>query len=162
MWILHCRLDFAPWPSTGVNSAMKSTITCPFIAVRGRYYMSNSLNSTAHNAICPAASGPLIALRRGLSVRMTTMCAWKYSLSFRAIVTNVKVSFSIGGYLSSAPQSAWLVKYTGFCTSSSSLIKVALTAIVETARYRNSSSPSLDGLSNGGEERYDFRSSNAC
>ena len=29
------------------------------------------------------------------------------------------------------------------------------------ARYRNSFSPGLDGLSNGGEEKYAFRSSNA-
>ena len=54
------------------------------------------------------------------------------------------------------------MKYTGFCTPSSSFTKVALTAAGEMVRYRNSSSLGLDGLSNGGEERYTFRSSNAC
>ena len=90
------------------------------------------------------------------------MCAWKYGLSFRAIVTNAKESFSIYGYLSSSPRSARLVKYTGFFSPSSSLIKVALTTAEETAKYRNSSSPGLDKLSNGEEERYAFRSSNTC
>ena len=132
------------------------------MAVRGRYYMSNSLNSTAHNAIRPAASRLLIALRRGLFVRTITGCAWKYCLSFRVAVTNAKASFSIYGYLSFAPRSAQLVKYTSFYTPSSSLTKVALIAAGETASYRNNSSPSLDGLSNGREERYAFRSLNAC
>ena len=54
------------------------------------------------------------------------------------------------------------MKYTNFCTMFSSLTKAALTAAEETARYRNNSSPSLDGLSNGEEERYAFRFSNAC
>ena len=54
------------------------------------------------------------------------------------------------------------MKYTGFCTPSSSLTKAPLTVAGETARYKNNSSPSLDGLSNGREERYAFRSSNAC
>ena len=90
------------------------------------------------------------------------MCAWKYNLSFRAIVTNAKASFSIGRYFSSTPQSARLVKYIGFCTPSSSLTKATLTMAEETARYRNTSSPSLDGLTNGGDERYAFRSSNIC
>ena len=53
------------------------------------------------------------------------------------------------------------MKYAGFYIPSSSLTKTALTAARETARYRNSSSPNLDRLSNGREERYTFRSSNA-
>ena len=72
--------------------------------------MSNSLNSTAHKAIRPAALGLFMALLNGLSVRTTIVFAWKYGLSFRAAVTNAKASFSIWGYLSSTPQSARLVK----------------------------------------------------
>ena len=162
VWMLQCGISSAPWPSLRVNFVMKLATTCPFIAVRGQYCMSNSLNSNAHNAICPASSGLLIALRIGLSVRTITVCNWKYGLSFRAAVTNAKASFSIWGYCSSAPRSAQLVKYTGFCTPSSSLTKAPLIVAGETARYRNNSSPSLDGLSNGREERYAFRSSNAC
>ena len=67
-----------------------------------------------------------------------------------------------GGYLSFAPRNTQLVKYTGFCTPSSSPTKAALTTVGEMARYRNSSSSALDGLSNGSEERYAFRSSNTC
>ena len=70
LWDLFC-----PWPSTRVNSAIKSTTTCPFMAVRGRYCISNSLNSTVHNAIRLATSGLLIALHRGLSVKTTIVCA---------------------------------------------------------------------------------------
>ena len=124
--------------------------------------MSNSLNSTTHNAIHSTVSGLLIALRRGLSIKTIIVCAWKYGLSFCAVITNAKASFSIWGYLSSTPRSTQLVKYTGFCTPSSSLTKVALIAAGKTARYRNSSSLSLDGLSKGREERYAFKSSNAC
>ena len=112
---------------------MKSATTYPLIVVRGRYYTSNSLNSISHNAIHPTALGLLIALHRGLSIKTITMCAWKYGLSFRAIVTNAKESFSIYGYLSSSPRSARLMKYTGFFSPSSSLIKVALTTAEETA-----------------------------
>ena len=75
VWMLHCGISFAPWLSMRVNSAMKPTTTCPFIVVRGWYYISNSLSSIAHNAIHLAASGLLIALFRGLSVRTTIVCA---------------------------------------------------------------------------------------
>ena len=92
-----------------VNSAMKLGTTCPLMAVCGQYYTSNSLNSIAHSAICPAASGLLIAHYKGLSVRTITMWAWKYGLSLRAAITKANASFSIGGYLSSAPRSARLV-----------------------------------------------------
>ena len=141
---------------------MKSAIPYPLIAMHSWYYMSNSLNSIAHNDTCPAASGLLIALRRGLYIKTITVCAWKYSLSFRATVTNAKASFSIGGYFTSAPCNIWLVKYTSLCTPFSFLTKAALIVAGETARYRNNSSPGFDELSNGGEERYAFRSSNAC
>ena len=49
------------------------------------------------------------------------------------MVTRVKASFSIGGYLSFMPRSARFVKYTGFYTPFSSLTK-AVTAARETAR----------------------------
>ena len=77
MWMLHCGIFSAPWPSTRMNSGMKSATTCLFMAVHSQYRMSNSLHSTAHNAICPTASGLLIALCKGLSVRTITVCAWK-------------------------------------------------------------------------------------
>ena len=69
-------------------------------------------------------------------------------------------SFSIRGYLFFAPWKAQLVKYTGFWAPFFSLIKSVLTVAGETTRYRNNSSPGLDELNNGGEERYVFRSSN--
>ena len=69
----------------------------------------NSLNSIAHSAIRPAASGLLIARRKGLLVKTTIMWAWKYGLSLRAAVIKAKASFSIGEYLSSTPRSARLV-----------------------------------------------------
>ena len=97
VWMLHYGTSFAPWPFTRVNFEMKLATPCLFLAVRNRYCMSNSLNSIAHNAICPVALGLLMALRRGLSVKTTTVCAWKYNLSFRAVVTNAKTSFSIRG-----------------------------------------------------------------
>ena len=67
------------------------------MAICGQYCMSNSLNFIAHSAIRPTALGLLITLHRGLSVRTTIVWAWKYSLSLRAVVTNAKASFSIGG-----------------------------------------------------------------
>ena len=134
VWILHWGHSPAPWPSMLVNSVMKSMTTCPFMAVRGWYCTSNLLNLIAHSAIRPAALGLLIALRRGLSIKTITVCALKYSFSLWAAVTKAKASFSIGGYLSSAPQSARLMKYTGFYTLSSSLSKAALTAVKKTAR----------------------------
>ena len=39
-----------------VNSMMKSTKTCPLIAVLGLYLMSNSLNSMAHFTSLPEVS----------------------------------------------------------------------------------------------------------
>ena len=71
--------------------------------------MSNLLNFIAHSANHSAALRLLIARRNGLSVRAITVWAWKYGLSLRAAITKAKVSFSIGGYLSSTPQSAQLV-----------------------------------------------------
>ena len=82
---------------------MKSATIYPFTVVRRRYCTSNSLSSIAHKAILPAASGLLIALFKGWSVRTMMVWAWKYGLSFRATVTSAKANFSILGYLSSAP-----------------------------------------------------------
>ena len=93
-----------------VNLAMKLATTFPFIVVCRQYCMSNSLNSIAHKAIRLVASGLFMTLLKGLSVRTTMVYAWKYGLSFHAVVTNVKARFSIWGYLSSAPQNARLVK----------------------------------------------------
>ena len=106
--MLHWGDSSASLSSSWVNSAMKSAMICPLMTVRERYWMSNLLNSMAYSANQPAALGLLIACRRGLSIRTITMWAWKYGLSLRAVITNAKVSFSIGGYLSSAPRSAWL------------------------------------------------------
>ena len=89
---------------------MKSAIICPFTAVRGRYYTSNSLSSIAHKAILPATSRLLIALFKGWSIRTTIVWAWKYGLSFRAAVISAKANFSILGYLSSAPRKALFMK----------------------------------------------------
>ena len=76
---------------------MKSATICPFIAVHGRYCTSNSLSSITHKAILPTASGLLIALFKGWSVRTTIVWAWKYGLSFRAAVISAKDNFSILG-----------------------------------------------------------------
>ena len=162
VWMLQWGISSAPCSSARVTFVMKSAIIYPFIAIHGWYCMSDSLNSIAYGATRPTASGLLIALRRGLSIRTITICAWKYGLSFRAAITNAKVSFSIGGYLSSAPQNARLVKYIGFCASFSSLTKAVLTATGEMTRYRNNTSPGFDGLNNDEEERYVFRSSKTC
>ena len=85
---------------------MKSASICPFMAVRKQYYTSNSHSSIAYSTICSIALRLLIARRRGLSVRTMIVWAWKYGFNVRAIVTKAKASFSIGGYLSSVPQSA--------------------------------------------------------
>ena len=94
--------------------------------------MLNSLNSMAQSANLPATSRLLIAHHKGLSIRTTTVWAWKYGLSLQAIVTNAKASFSIGTLFCSAKHLAG--EYTGFYTFSSSLIKAALIAASETAR----------------------------
>ena len=57
--------------------------------------MSNLLSSTAYKVILPADSGLLIAFLKGLSVKTTMVCAWKYCLSFYAAVINAKANFSI-------------------------------------------------------------------
>ena len=106
---LHWGYCPAPWHSMLVNSAMKSVTTCPLMAIRGQYYISNSLNSIAYNAIRLVASGLLIAHCKVLSVKTTTVWVWKYGLSLRAAITKVKTSFSIGGYLSSTPWNAQLM-----------------------------------------------------
>ena len=89
-----------------VISTMKSATTYPFMSIYGRYRTSNSLNLIAYSTIHPVTLGLLIALHRGLFVRMTIVWAWKYGLSLRVAVTNAKASFPIGKYLFSAPWSA--------------------------------------------------------
>ena len=71
--------------------------------------MSSSLNSIAYSADRPTTLGLLIACCKGLLVRMIIMWAWKYGLSLQAIITKAKTSFSMGGYLSSAPRNDRLV-----------------------------------------------------
>jgi hypothetical protein len=66
-------------------------------------------------------------------------------------------SFSIWGYLPSAPWSALLTKYTGFCPPSSSRIKAALIAVGVTAKYKYRTSPGIVRLSKGGLVRYAFK-----
>ena len=89
---------------------MKSATICPFTAVQGRYCTLNSLSSIALKAILSVASGLLIALFKGWSVRTTIVWAWKYGLSFRAAIISAKANFSILGYISSASRKALLMK----------------------------------------------------
>ena len=51
-----------------VNYAMKLANACAFIAILGRYFMSNWLSSIAHCTIRPAASGLFIAFLMGWSI----------------------------------------------------------------------------------------------
>ena len=95
VWMHHCPRTSAPLPSNWVYSAMKSATTCPFIVVHGRYCISNLLSFIAYRAICPTASGLLMALFRGWSVMTMMVWAWKYSLSFRVAITSAKANFSI-------------------------------------------------------------------
>ena len=89
---------------------MKSATICPFTAVCGRYCTSNLLSLIAYKAILPAASGLLMALFKGWSVKTMMVWAWKYGLSFRAAVTSANANFSILGYLSSTPWNALFIK----------------------------------------------------
>ena len=158
--IIHA-IDFSSSSFLVMNSTIKSTKACALIVVLGQYQTSNSLSSIVHRTNRPVASELFIIFCSSLSIWTTKVCAWKYSLSFRAAVINAKASFSIGGYLSSSPRSVQLVQYTGNCTQSSSRIRVELTAVRDTAKQRESSSPGLNKLSNGGDARYAFSSSNA-
>ena len=89
---------------------MKSATICPFTAVHGRYCTLNSLSLIVLKAILSVASGLLIALFKGWSVRTTIVWAWKYGLSFRAAIISAKANFSILGYISSASRKALLMK----------------------------------------------------
>ena len=110
VWMLHILCSSAPLSSNCVYLAMKSATTWPFTTVSGWYCTSNLLSSIAYKAILPAASRLLMALFKGWSVRTMMVWAWKYGLSFRAVVTSAKANFSILGYLSSAPRNALLIK----------------------------------------------------
>ena len=81
-----------------LNSQMKVNFHVCLYAT----YTSNSLSSIAHKVIILAASGLLMALFKGWSVRTMMVWDWKYGLSFHAAVTSAKANFSILGYLSSA------------------------------------------------------------
>ena len=94
--------------SVEVNSTMKSTKTCPLIVVLGLYLMSNSLSSIAHFTSLPEVSGLCSICFIGYSIGISMVWAWKYGQSFLAVDTNARTSFSIFGYLSSAPLRARL------------------------------------------------------
>ena len=91
-----------------VNYMMKSAKICPFIAVLGLYLMLNSLSSVAHFTSLHEVSGLCGICFIGYSVGISMVCAWKYGRSLLAVVTNARTSFSIFGYLSSAPLRARL------------------------------------------------------
>ena len=92
-----------------VNSTMKSAKAYALIAVLGQYYTLNSPSSIAHKTSRPIATRLLIAFCSGFFVWTTMVCAWKYDPSFQETVINANASFSIGGYLPSAPRSDQLV-----------------------------------------------------
>ncbi|GAA0169817.1 hypothetical protein LIER_40835 [Lithospermum erythrorhizon] len=71
--------------------------------VCGLYRRSNSLSSIAHLTIHPDRLGFSNIFHRGWSVTTSTGCASKQGLSFRAATTRAYTSFSIKGYLVSAP-----------------------------------------------------------
>jgi hypothetical protein len=77
-------------------------------------------------------------------------------------MSKAMASFSICTYLSSAPLNARLIKYTSFCTPSSSQIRATLTVVGDMARYRYNTSPGMVWLNGDGLARYFFRCSNAC
>ena len=94
--------------SAEVNSMMKSAKTCPLIVVLGLYLMSNSLSSMAHFTSLPEVSGLCNICFIRYSIRSSMVWAWKYGRSLLVVVTNARTSFSIFGYLSSAPLKARL------------------------------------------------------
>ncbi|MCI24230.1 hypothetical protein A2U01_0045413, partial [Trifolium medium] len=96
-----------------VSSAKKSVKTWAFNAFCGSNDMSNSNNSTDHLVIRPARSGMKSTCFRGWSVLTMMECARKYLLSFLAAVIKARATFSIFWYLSSGPDSAFEMKYTG-------------------------------------------------
>ena len=106
--IIHA-IGVSSLSSPVVNSAMKLAKACTLIAIFGQYWTSNSPSSITHKTNHPAAFGLVIIFHNVLSIQTIMVCAWKYNLSFQATVISAKVSFSIRGYLPSAPRSARLV-----------------------------------------------------
>ena len=94
--------------SVEVNSMMKYAKTCPLIDVLGLYLMSNSLSSMTHFSSLPKVSGLCNYLLHWVFCRNLDGVAWKYGRGLLAVVTNARTSFSIFGYLSSAPLKAQL------------------------------------------------------
>ena len=78
-WMTHVLTSSIMSKSSwlGVNSAMKSTRTCAFIAFLGWYLMSNSLSSIAHWISHPKAFNLFISILSGWSVITLMMWAWK-------------------------------------------------------------------------------------
>jgi hypothetical protein len=71
-------------------------------------------------------------------------------------MTRAKASFSIYGYLSSAPLRTLLMKYTSFYSTPSSRIRAALTTVGEAARYKYNNSPKMALLNKGELTKYFF------
>ena len=94
--------------STEVNSMMKFAQIFPLIVVLHLYLMFNSLSSMAHFTSLPEFSGLCNICFIGCSVGISIVWAWKYGRSLLAVVPNARTSFSIFGYLSSAPLKARL------------------------------------------------------
>ena len=92
--------------SAEVNFMMKSTKICPLIAVLGLYLMSNSLSSITHFTSLPEVFGLCNICFIGCYVGISIVWAWKFGRSLLEVVTNARTSFSIFGYLSSAPLKA--------------------------------------------------------
>ena len=141
-----------------VNFVMKSASAWTFMVALGLYLMLNWLSSMAHYTIRPTTSGLFITFLMGLFDIKMMGFAWKYGRSFQEATTKANVIFSMRGYLALAPWKAWLIKYIRRCTLCSSLINAALTAVVDTVKYGNRSSPFFDRLKSGGLHKYRFSS----
>lgn len=77
-----------------MNSTIKSTIDCLLIALRDKYLISNSLNSTVHYTILFAMSCLFNMFMSEVSVRILKVCAKKYSHNFFTNTTNANANYS--------------------------------------------------------------------
>ncbi|KAK1560655.1 hypothetical protein Q3G72_029274 [Acer saccharum] len=92
-----------------VNSATKSAIACPLSEALDVYLMLNLLSLITHLVKLPDNSGFYRICLSGQSMYTSTVCAWKYGLSFLAAMTNARAIFSACEYLVSASSRALLV-----------------------------------------------------
>lgn len=79
-----------------MNSAMKSAIAYPLVALLGIYLMSNSLSAIVHCTIFPELSGLFNTFISGALVRTLTVWAKKYGLNFLADTTNTNANLDLG------------------------------------------------------------------